>query len=318
MKTRTASVGIKSQKDIPYPEYREDLAYCTDIHKEYGKSFYYGTRLMRREFRDAVCILYAFFRIPDEYVDTEYNQELKTAQEKLTDWKTMWEACLARKDFEVTTNEMRVLRATRYIFERYAIPHTYSSAFLTAMIQDTVKADYETYAELEEYMFGSAAVVGIMMVYIICSRDTMFLTNETYRDEILSYAQALGEAFQLTNILRDIGDDLKLRNRIYLPREDMEMFGVTTEDLHSCAITEQFVKLMQFEIERTQELYRKADIGIRLLPKREARGIAVGRALYSRILNKIKENGYNVFSYRAHLPLHKKVGASLFTLITYK
>ena len=98
----------------------------------------------------------------------------------------------------------------------------------------------------------------------------------------------------------------------------MQRFGVTTEDLRSQRTTEGFVKLMQFEIERTQKLYKKADVGIRMLPKREARGIAVGRALYSRILTKIEENGYDIFSSRAYLPLYKKVGTSLLTLITYK
>lgn len=309
---------IRRQNNTPYPEYREDLAYCTDIHKKYGKSFYFGTRLMRPEYRDAVCILYAFFRIPDEYVDTEYGKNLERAQEKLAQWKATWEACLEGENFEVKSNELRVLRAAKYIFERYSIPHEYSNAFLSSMIQDTIKTDYETYAELEEYMYGSAAVVGIMMVYIICSRDTAFLTNTTYREELIDYAKALGDAFQMTNFLRDIGEDLELRERVYLPREDMERFGVTVEDLRSGAITEKFIALMQFEIERTQELYKKADKGIGLLPKREARGIAVGRVLYSRILNKIEENRYNVFSYRAHLPLYKKVGTSLLTLITYK
>jgi 15-cis-phytoene synthase len=303
---------------LPYPEFKEDLLYCTNIHRKYGKSFYYGTRLMRPEYRDAVCILYAFFRIPDEYVDTEYSQELKNAQEKLLKWKTMWKACLAGKDFEVKSDELRVLRASKYVFDRYAIPHEYSVSFLSAMIQDTTKAEYETYAELEEYMYGSAAVVGIMMVYIMCSKDNAFLTNTAYRDKLISYARALGEAFQMTNFLRDIGEDLVLRDRIYLPQEDMRRFGVTAETLQSQTVTEEFVNLMQFEIEKTKELYQKADKGIRLLPKREARGIAVGRVLYSRILNKIEENGYNVFSTRAHLSVYKKVGTSLLTLITYK
>ena len=310
--------AVKNPQHTPYPEYKEDLAYCTSIHKKYGKSFYFGTRLMRPEYRDAVCILYAFFRIPDEYVDTEYGNEQEHAQEKLTRWKTMWESCLAEKGFEVKEEEQQVLRATKYVFERYAIPHEYSNAFLSSMIQDTVKTEYETYAELEDYMYGSAAVVGIMMVFIMCSKDDTFLTDTEYRGKLIAYAQALGEAFQMTNFLRDVGEDLALRNRVYLPREDMQRFGVTTEDLRSQAATKKFVTLMRFEIERTKELYKKADKGIRLLPKQEARAITVGRVLYSRILDKIEENEYNVFSSRAHLSLYKKIETSLVTLITYK
>jgi phytoene/squalene synthetase len=118
MRTPAYFSPLRKKNNAPYPEYKEDLAYCTDIHRKYGRSFYFGTRLMRPEYRDAVCILYAFFRVPDEYVDTEYGKDQERAQEKLTHWKTLWERCLAGKEFEVKSDELRVLRATKYIFDK--------------------------------------------------------------------------------------------------------------------------------------------------------------------------------------------------------
>jgi len=298
-----------------YPEYEKDLALCKNIQKKYGKSFYAGTIFLSKEQRDATFILYAFFRLPDEYVDTFFADQKESALTKLTEWNNAWHICFNGGRFEIAETETMVLRATEYIFHLYAIPFEYSQAFLQAMIQDTHKNRYATYTELEAYMYGSASVVGLMMTYILCSTDKRFSTDSTYRSDLLQKAQALGEAFQMTNFLRDIGEDYQERRRIYMPQEDMVKYGVTEEDIQNKRITSQFINLMKFEFERTKALYVVADEGIRLLPTRASRGIRVARVLYSRILDKIEEAKYNSLTKRASLSTFKKIVLSLVTLI---
>jgi phytoene synthase len=149
------------------------------------------------------------------------------------------------------------------------------------------------------------------VTYVLCSGDARFQNDASYRETVLARALALGEAFQMTNFLRDIGEDIRDRGRIYIPQEDMQRFGVSEEDVIAARITSQFISLMQFEIERTQALYKKADEGIAMLPRRAGRGIAVARALYAEIIPKIIRSGYDVFSSRAHVPFLEKIRLSI-------
>lgn len=298
-----------------YPEYVSDLSFCKKIHRTYGKSFYFGTLLMTPAYRDAICILYAFFRLPDEYIDTTYKDQKNVALQKLHSWKEQWSACYQGKEYAATGDERKVLRATKYVFDTYHIPFNYSEAFIAAMIQDTSKATYQTYEELEEYMYGSAVVVGLMMVYIVCSNDPLFRDSEAHRDQVLLRAKALGEAFQMTNFLRDIHEDLKERSRVYIPQDDMRRFGVTEHTLATAQVTPAFMRLVAFEIERTRELYKQADAGLLLLPKREARAIRVARVLYAKILDKIEDATYDVFASRAYVGFSQKIVLTLVTLL---
>ncbi|MEY2702868.1 MAG: hypothetical protein RLY43_1506 [Bacteroidota bacterium] len=290
-----------------YPEYKSDLEFARNIHREYGKSFYFGTKIMSAEYRDAICILYAFFRLPDEYIDTTYKDQKDIALEKLNEWKENWRKCFNNEQYKARENELKVLRSTKFVFDKYKIPFEYSEAFISAMIQDTSKTDYQTYEDLEKYMYGSASVVGLMMTHIIADEDK--------KQKALEYAQALGEAFQMTNFLRDIYEDVKERDRVYLPIEDMQKFGVTKQDLLNKNLNKNFVDLMKFEIARTQEIYKKADLGLQFLPKKEARSIKVARVLYSKIIDKIEDANYDVFSSRVHLSFFEKIYWAFLTLI---
>jgi len=291
---------------MPYPQYKKDIAYCRAIHKKYGKSFYYGTLLLSKNQRDATCALYAFFRFPDEYVDTYFKDQKDIALLKLERWKSLWRACYEKIDFDADKEEQMILRATKHTFDTYNIPYEYSESFLTAMVQDTFKERYDTYQELEVYMYGSAVVVGLMMVHILCFGDERFRRDSAYRASILDKAGALGEAFQMTNFLRDIGEDVTLRQRIYIPREDMISFGVSEKDIQQGLISEGFINLMKFEMNRTERLYEIADEGIAMLHLRVRGGILVARVLYSKILSKIENKGYDVFTSRIKLSRFEK------------
>jgi phytoene synthase len=160
------------------------------------------------------------------------------------------------------------------------------------MTMDLTVDAYETWDDLLVYMDGSAAVIGEMMLPIL----------EPTSSKALQHARDLGNAFQLTNFLRDINEDLD-RGRVYVPQEDVRRFGV---DLSKRTVTPEFVALMQFEIARCRELYRSADIGIDMLPGRSARSISAARVLYGRILDRIEAQNYDVFSRRASVPTRSK------------
>lgn len=302
-------------KNKDYPEYRSDVALCQSIHKKYGKSFYLGTILLPKEEREAACILYAFFRYPDEYVDTYFASQKSIALEKLNEWKSIWNVYYHDLPNNSTlgknSDQTRILRATTHIFKKYKIPYQYSEAFLASMIQDTSKEHYANYLELKEYMHGSAVVVGLMMCYILCSNDKKFQNNKSHKEFVLHKAEKLGEAFQMTNILRDISDDFSVRGRIYVPQDELRKFNITKEQMSVYSKTkrvdENFVKLMKFQIERTEKLYAEADKGISMLPIRASKSIAVARAVYHQIIGEIVSMNYNVFKMRAHVAKSKKI-----------
>jgi phytoene synthase len=307
--------------NLPYPEYTSDLVYCKNIQKKFGKTFYLATLFLSPPERDATFILYAFFRFPDEYVDTYFAKQKDVALLKLSLWRDAWRSCYESKDgavIDFDDEKQKVLRATSYIFKKYNIPFKYSEAFLDAMIQDTSKERYQNYKELEDYMYGSATVVGFMMTYIICAKDKNFHTNFDYRESVLAGARALGEAFQLTNFLRDIGEDFLERGRIYIPLDEMNRFDVNEKDLIDKNLSQSFVDLMKFQIERTRQLYEKADKAVPLLPKRAGRGIYVARVLYSKILDKIEQSDFNVFSFRVYLSKPRKIYEAVCAIIKFK
>ena len=159
---------------------------------------------------------------------------------------------------------------------------------------------YDTFEDLREYMRGSASAIGVMMCYVMgaeCDPAT------------LARASALGEAMQLTNFLRDIGEDLR-RGRVYVPAEDLAKFSVTEDDLRAGIVTDGFRDLMRFEIARTRELYAYADSGIRQLPKEVRNAVLLARLLYAQILDQIERQDYDVFSTRARTTLAQKVACA--------
>jgi len=164
--------------------------------------------------------------------------------------------------------------------------------FLRSMTMDLTVAAYETWHDLLGYMDGSAAVIGEMMLPILEPLDTA----------AFGHARDLGNAFQLTNFLRDVNEDLD-RGRVYIPQQDVRRFGV---DLSARSCTPEFVALMKFEIARCRELYESADKGIAMLPPRSARCIRAARVLYSRILERIEAQEYDVFAQRASVPTVQK------------
>jgi phytoene synthase len=277
---------------------RADFTVCQALHAKHGKSYYFATRFFPEEQRLATFALYAFFRVPDDLVDETYVHDGEKARAALIHWREEW-----RKAYEGFPTDEPVLRATAFTFHRFKIPYEYSESFLEAMLQDATKTRYERYDELCNYMYGSAVVVGLMMTYVIGFSDPI----------ALKYAQALGEAMQLTNFLRDIREDYEERDRIYVPMQELEAFGMSEAHIRQHTCDEYWTAFMQFQIQRCDELYTEAQKGIPLLHSSGRLAVAVASRLYQEILRKIEGQDYNIFTSRAHTSTWEKVKLSVQT-----
>lgn len=275
---------------------KEDVSECRSIAKKFGKSYAFATAFFPKEKRNATYVLYAFFRIPDEIVDMEPDASVQAKREKLHAWRSAWKSAYEGTLGEIRGDWLSVLRSTAAVFHTYAIPFAYSEAFLDAMEQDLTKETYATYQELEQYMYGSAAVVGLMMSYVI-----------GFQGDALKYAEKLGYAMQLTNFLRDVQEDRDERDRIYIPQESMKRFGVTEEEIRTHTWSVGMRALMKYEIARARALYREADTGIPLLAPRGRFAVRVASTLYEAILDKLEEQGSNPFVGRARTTWLEKV-----------
>lgn len=271
---------------------RKSAETCRKIQKKFGKSYYFATLFLPKEKRQATQVLYAFFRMPDEIVDNPSRRDITEVKKSLLEWKDNWaQAC------ETGLSEDPILDSTAKVFRKYSIPYSYSGYFLDAMITDTEKFRYENYRELEKYMFGSAAAVGLIMSHIIGFSDK----------KALKHAEMLGYAMQLTNFLRDIGEDYVDRGRIYLPRDEMDKFGISENDISSCRISDNFRDFIKFEIGRARQLYKESEKGIAYLHKDGRFAVRMASVLYETILDKIEKLDCNVFAERAHTNAAEKL-----------
>jgi 15-cis-phytoene synthase len=174
--------------------------------------------------------------------------------------------------------------------------------FFGAMAMDLTTNSYETWEDLRSYMEGSAAVIGEMMLPVL----------KPISEDAKAPARSLGLAFQLTNFLRDVSEDLD-RGRVYLPQDDLRLFDV---DLRRRSVTPEWRAFLAYEIERNRALYSFADTGIAMLPPRSARCVGTARVLYAQILDQIERNGYDVFSRRARVRTLRKAATAARMMVT--
>jgi phytoene synthase len=278
---------------MPYAE-AADYRECARLHRLHGTTYFFASRLFPREIRRQVDALYGFVRVPDEWVDNPGDLAPEERLELIDNFESQIDRGLAGD-----RPEHPVLRAFVDTIVATGIDRAEISLFLDAMRADVSVPRYSTYKDLEGYMRGSAAAVGLMMLSILEVPPDPATT---------SGAIALGNAMQMTNFLRDVGEDLS-RGRVYLPQADLAEFGVTERDLERGAVTPEFIRLMKFEIGRTRDLYAEADRAIPLLPRRAQRAVLTARVLYAAILDRIEDNQYDVFSKRARTTRAEKVAA---------
>jgi phytoene synthase len=263
-------------------------ARCRTLTKAHGTTYYWSTKLLPRDRQPHVCALYAFCRVADDIVDDLSDEPVEvraTALRQLGDE--------LRSTLRSGRSTDPVLAAVTDTIHRFDLDPSCFERFLRSMTMDLTISGYETYGDLMGYMDGSAAVIGEMMLPIL----------EPLDDEAFEPARDLGVAFQLTNFIRDVGEDLD-RGRVYLPQEDVRRFGA---DPWARAVTPAWRELLQFEIDRARSLYRRAEDGIDLLPPSSARCIASAHRLYRGILDQVERADYDVFSMRARVPLRRKL-----------
>jgi phytoene synthase len=269
---------------ITDPALRAAYERCRRINASHGRTYYLATRLLPPAKRPHVHALYGFARYADELVDAP-----GADPGALVPWAERFLADLSGAPGD---SQDPVSRAVIHTAREWGLPVEHFEAFLTSMRMDLTVTGYPTYADLERYTYGSAAVIGLLMVPILGPVD----------DEAYPRAKALGEAFQLTNFIRDVGEDLR-RGRVYLPEEDLARFEVTRADLARPLPNARVKALLAFEIDRTRELYRLAAPGIQLLHPTSRDCVATALRLYGGILDAIERSGYDVLSTRVTVPV---------------
>lgn len=266
--------------------------HCRLVCRHYGKTYYFSTRLFPAHLRPAVYALYAWVRYPDEWVDNPGDLSLSAQQEKLHEWRDATGDAL-----KTGHSDHPVLAAFADAARRHDVPPSHMRDFVAAMEMDLSVTTYETFADLQRYTWGSASVVGLMMCHLIGATDP----------DAAPYAADLGLAMQLTNFLRDMGEDWRERGRIYLPLEDLRRFDVSPSDIADGRITDNFCALVRWQAERTREIYARSDAGFGYIPAEGRLPVRMARVLYARILDKIEQNGCDVLTRRARVPTWEKL-----------
>ena len=266
----------------------ESYARCRALAKRHGTSYYWATMALPRFKRHHVWALYAFCRCADDIVDETGTATVAERAEALAAFGRQFHADLAAGG-----SEHPVLKAVVHTVRAFGIDPDCFRRFLRSMEMDLSVASYRSWDDLLVYMDGSAAVIGEMMLPILEPRSDAVARPR---------ARDLGLAFQLTNFLRDVGEDLD-RGRVYIPCDDLAHFGA---DPHTRVVDDAWRDLMRFQIERCRRLYASADLGIAELPPASAACVRAARILYARILDEIERADFDVFTTRARVATWRK------------
>ena len=319
--------------------YRE----CAKLTWRYGTTYFWGATLLPKPQRKDVYAVYALCRLADDIVDLPNGPHsgASTGSAPITRTNSAHvfpesdavaaepDAVAGEPDRTLPDNGDRqaaVSAQLRAFAEEFrtslaaggstypvmaAVIHTVTTRridpecfdrFFAAMAMDLTTSTYQTWEDLRDYMEGSAAVIGEMMLPVL----------EPISEAAKPPARSLGLAFQLTNFLRDVNEDLD-RGRVYLPQDDLRLFEV---DLERRQLSPQWRAFLAYEIQRNRALYSFADTGIAMLPPRSARCVGTARVLYAQILDEIERNGYDVFSQRARVPTARKAATAARIMVT--
>ncbi|MFB6227052.1 MAG: phytoene/squalene synthase family protein [Halobacteriales archaeon] len=279
----------------------DDVATSKAIQQRTGKTFHVATRLLPQRVREATYVLYAFFRVADEVVD---DPEGKPPDEQRAELARIREAALGHKE-----TDDPVLSAFRSIKERYGVPDREVNTFMDAMEMDITTDRYDTHADLGEYLRGSSVAVAYMMLEVMDPEE---------KERARPHAKALGEAFQLTNFLRDVREDIVDYDRIYLPESTLAKHDVTEEQIAAFRFDDDFAAAMRTELERTERLYRDGVEGIQYLPPDCRFGVLLSAVLYAEHHRQIRAHGYDVLSARRTLTTRRRLWLAAKTWYHYK
>jgi phytoene synthase len=277
---------------ITDPDLRASYEECKRLNALHGKTYYLATLLLPKAKRPFVHALYGFARYADEIVD-DLASEL-SIEEKAEALSTWGNGVL--EDLKKGTSQDHVGRALIDTVNRFDIPHEHFEAFLHSMTMDLTVQEYESYEDLIEYVYGSAAVIGLQMVPILGP-----LHNDAFEA-----AKKLGIAFQLANFIRDVDEDLD-RGRVYLPLKELGQFGVTREMLEERVLTPEIIEALKFQIARVRQLQAEAEPGIKMLEASSRPCIEAASTLYCGIVDEVEKIGYDIFNHRAKTSTARRI-----------
>ncbi|WP_267382943.1 phytoene synthase [Cyanobacterium sp. uoEpiScrs1] len=279
----------------------ESYELCRQITAKFSKTFYLGTLLMRPEKRQAIWAIYVWCRRTDELVDGPQAQS--TTVETLQRWEKHLKMVFSGHPID---NEDVALVDT---IQRFPVKIELFQEMIAGQKMDLHRSRYESFKELQLYCYRVAGTVGLISSSVLGIKGhkyNVFWQNNRNHYIPKQEAITLGIANQLTNILRDVGEDAQ-RGRIYLPLEDLEKFNYTQEDLFAGVVDERWCNLMRFEIERARQYYQDAKQGIRFLCRDSRWPVWAALMLYQDILNMIEANNYDVFTKRASVRTSRKI-----------
>jgi len=256
------------------------------ITAQHSKSFYVASALLPEEKRCAVRALYAFCRTVDDIVDESSDAERGV---QLDYWRRMVETA------SFPDNDL-VAAAWADTLTRYHIPRHYALQLIDGVARDLLQSRYQTFEELTTYCYSVASTVGLMSMYIVGFKN----------NDAVPYAIKLGVALQMTNILRDVGEDYQ-NGRLYLPREELVFYGIRESEIAEGRITDNWLAFMKFQIERTRQLYEESWAGVKMLEREGQLAVGAASVLYQGILDEIEKKDYNVFNRRASISAWGKV-----------
>ena len=273
---------------ITDPRLRASYTECKRLNSLHGKTYYLATLLLPKEKRPFVHALYGFARYADEIVD-DLNSTL-TDEEKAAALISWGDQVLL--DLRAGISQDPIAAALVDTALKFNIPISYFEAFLHSMKMDLTITEYQTYEDLYEYVYGSAAVIGLQMVHVLGTVSPSDL------NEAKIAAEKLGIAFQLANFIRDVGEDLD-RGRVYLPVSELQAYGVTRSMLEDKVLTPQIRNALKEQILRVRKLQEESDSGIKLLTPGSRECILAASELYCGIVDEVEKIDYEIFSKRA-------------------
>ncbi|MGB3614833.1 MAG: 15-cis-phytoene synthase CrtB [Elainellaceae cyanobacterium] len=275
--------------------------FCRQVTAKYSKTFYLGTLLMPEAKRRAIWAIYVWCRRTDELVDGP--DAATTTPETLDQWEAQLESIFSGQPLE---NPDVALVDT---LQRFPLDIQPFRDMIAGQRMDLHRSRYKTFEELNLYCYRVAGTVGLMSNHVM-GADTSQMSTPWHQDSADSNPEkeaiALGIANQLTNILRDVGEDAR-RGRIYLPLEDLALFNYTEADLINGVIDERWQELMRFQIQRARKFYAQAESGICRLSSDARWPVWTALMLYRQILDEIERNQYDVFTRRAYVPGFRKL-----------
>jgi phytoene synthase len=279
--------------EVPESSYLDDCyRHCRDIARTNSKTFYLSSLFLAAEKRRAVWAVYAFCRTADDIVD-----QVTPASERLAAIDYWERALLAAYSGHP---DDRIMVALHDAVGRFDIPLQPALDLLRGARLDITVRRYATYDDLLEYCYLVASTVGLLTSPILGYTA----------DAALDYGVALGRAMQMTNILRDVGEDARM-GRIYLPLDEMQQFGYPESSLLEEVVDDAFVALMKFQIDRVRRLYAEAEPGIAMLAPGSRYTVRLALTLYRQILRSIEDNRYDVYTKRAYVPFRSKMLAAM-------